>query len=248
LLARFGTGCQELESKLDAEIVLDEITRTPLILSYVGSLFSASRAIPATKTGVLTAVIDLLENEPQHAVALSEPPLAGFASRYLEDIACHLTGQGATQIVGSQARQLVLTSSQRLQESGQIVTIPEPVAILRELVAHHILEVTAYPDETFAFIHQLFQELFASQRLLRSLRESLDDAAALRSVTETFVNEPSWTEPLMMVAEQLSQRTESNAAEAGAALVFGALEVDSLFAAELSYVGGTAVWDPALNL
>jgi hypothetical protein len=154
LLARFGASSQELESKLDGDIVLDEITRTPLILSYVGSLFAAGRAIPATKTGVLNAVIDLVESEPQHTMALSEAPLAGFARTYLEDIACDLMAKGATQLVATQAHQLVLTTAKRLQETGQISTIPEPVAILRELVAHHILEVTAYPDDTFSFTHQ----------------------------------------------------------------------------------------------
>jgi hypothetical protein len=243
LLARFGERRQALETQLDGDIVLDELTKTPLILSYVGSLFAAGRAIPATKTGVLNAVIDLMESEPQHTVALSAVPLAGFARNYLEDLACDLMAKGATQIAGMQARQVVLAAAKRLQETGQIATIPEPVAILRELVAHHILEVTTYPDEAFSFTHQQFQELFASQRLLRVLREAVDDALALRSFTGTFVNEPSWAEPLMMVAEQLSQSTEKGAVEAGAALVLGALEVDPVFASELAYVCGTAVWD-----
>jgi hypothetical protein len=209
----------------------------------VGSLFAAGRAIPATKTAVLSAVVDLLENESQHAPALSEAPLNGFARAYLEDIACDMTARGTTQRGGQEARQLVRTTSKRLQETGQIVTLPEPGAILQELTAHHILDVTAYPSETLSFAHQQFQELFASQRLVRSLYEALRKTQALKAFTRTFLNEPAWEEPLLMSAEQLRESPEEDAAEAGGAMVLETLKVDPVFASELSNLSGSRVWD-----
>jgi hypothetical protein len=243
LLARFGQSGLALDDRLDNDTVLDELTRTPLVLAYVGSLFAAGREIPSTKTGVLNAVVDLMESEPQHAVALSEPPLAGFARTYLEDLGFDLMEQGTTQMAAAKARQVVASGARWLQESSQIATIPEPGTILRELTAHHVLEVTTYQDETFSFLHQQFQELLASQRLLRLLTESFGTPAVLRAFIGRFVNEPGWSEPLMMAAEQLGVSARNGAPEAGAALVIGALEVDPVFASELAFAAGPAVWN-----
>jgi hypothetical protein len=243
LLARFGQSGRVLDDRLDNDMVLDELTRTPLILAYIGSLFAAGRAIPPTKAGVLNAVVNLIESEPQHAAVLSEAPLTGFARTYLEDLALDLMGKGTTQMDVMKARPVVVAAAKRLQESGQIATIPDPGIILRELTAHHVLELTSYPNESFSFSHQQFQELFASHRLLRLLSEGFRKPDALRLFMGLFVNEPSWSESLMMAAEQLGNSAASDASEAGAALVCGALEVDPVFASELAFACGRAVWN-----
>jgi hypothetical protein len=243
LHARFGANGEILADTLDKSSVLDELTRTPLILSYVGSLFDKGQAIPETKTGILQAVVELFEQETQHSSALSSPPLGGFARFYLEDIACELTSRGATQLSSAQARRTIHDSSVKLQQASQIVTLPEPSQVLRELMAHHILETTCHPDETFSFLHQQFQELFAAQRLLRTLQEGYSDEMSLRSFIATYINDPAWTEPLLMMAEMLGRRTGANNEACADALIRGALEVDALFAAELSYSCGAKLWE-----
>ena len=47
----------------------------------------------------------------------------------------------------------------------------------------------------------------------------------------------------MMAAEQLGVSARNGAPEAGAALVIGALEVDPVFASELAFAAGPAVWN-----
>jgi hypothetical protein len=243
LHARFGANGEILSDTLDKSSVLDELTRTPLILSYVGSLFDKGQAIPETKTGILQAVVELFERETQHSFALISLPLGGFARFYLEDIACELTSRGATQLSSAQARRTIHDSSVKLQQASQIVTLPEPSQVLRELVAHHILETTSYPDQTFSFLHQQFQELFASQRLLRTLQEGHNDEVYFRSFIATYINDPAWAEPLSMMAEMLGGGVGPNNEASAEALIQGALQVDALFAAELSYGCGANLWE-----
>jgi hypothetical protein len=80
---RFGARAAELLALLDAHPVLDELTRTPFILSEVASLFEAGMAIPDTKIGVLGAVIELQERG-EHRNALQTAPLFGRARDYLK--------------------------------------------------------------------------------------------------------------------------------------------------------------------
>ncbi len=243
LRARFGANGEILADTLVKSSVLDELTRTPLILSYVGSLFDEGHAIPETKTGILQAVVEQFEQETQHSFTLNSPPLDGFARFYLEDIAYELTSRGATQLSSAQAHRTIHDSIVKLRQAGQFFTGPEPSQVLRELVAHHILETTPYPDQTFSFLHQQFQELFAAQRLLRTLQEGHSDEMSLRSFIATYINDPAWTEPLLMMAEMLGRRTGANNEACADALIRGALEVDALFAAELSYSCGAILWE-----
>ena len=57
LKSRLGERADALRLKLDVDPVLDDLTRTPFFLSEVTSLFEAGAAVPATKIGVLEAVI-----------------------------------------------------------------------------------------------------------------------------------------------------------------------------------------------
>jgi hypothetical protein len=49
LAARLGAKGAELRTRIDADPSLDELTRTPFILSEVASLFEAGAEIPSTK-------------------------------------------------------------------------------------------------------------------------------------------------------------------------------------------------------
>jgi hypothetical protein len=75
LKARLGPLASELGSKLESDPVLDELTRTPFILSEVTKIFEASAPIPTTKMGVLDAVIALLEKSHEHRSHLQSFPL-----------------------------------------------------------------------------------------------------------------------------------------------------------------------------
>ena len=66
---------RRVAAALDADPVLDELTRTPFILSEVVSIFERGVPVPATKMGVLDAVIRLLEEAPEHSNELQVAPL-----------------------------------------------------------------------------------------------------------------------------------------------------------------------------
>jgi hypothetical protein len=79
LVARLGEKAPELQARIDADPPLDELTRTPFVLSEVASLFESGASIPSTKMGILAEVLRLLEQQTEHANALQLAPLLGPA-------------------------------------------------------------------------------------------------------------------------------------------------------------------------
>jgi hypothetical protein len=173
LRARLGGRTDELRQKLDADPALDELTRTPFILSEVASLFEVGAPIPSTKMGVLNAVTRLIEQSDEHRNQLQQPPLAGRARDYLAELATRMTAHGGVTLSDDDARAAVTFVGTLLKNAGQIATLPEPVMVLSTLCAHHVLERQDYPAVAFRFEHQQFQEFYASLDVGRHLWEVL---------------------------------------------------------------------------
>lgn len=185
-----GLSAHELRVKLNNNRMLDEITRTPLILAEVADLFRSGREIPATKMGVLGAVMEVLEQAEDHRPSLQQPPIAGQAAEYLRELAMAMTENAAIEIVDADARAVVNSVSTMLTHASQIRTEPDPRDVLNELVKHHILEQFKENRITFRFQHQQFQEFFAAGgregRLRALLREQ--DANEDRLFLERYIN------------------------------------------------------------
>jgi hypothetical protein len=247
LVRRLGAKASELRTQLDAEPVLDELTRTPFILSEVVSLFEVGAPIPDTKIGVLGAVIRLQE-EGEHRNALQAAPLFGRATDYLEALATEMTKRGGVSLPETDARAIAVAVATDLVQRRQITEMPQPAAVLASLSAHHALERSDYPGVAFRFGHQQFQEYYAALGIRVPLVDLKDgDAEARHHYTADYVNEPAWTEPLRMVAEALSlppgdPETDKRNTGAGRRLVEMALDVDPVFAGELAQLSGAAVW------
>lgn len=244
LHARLGTDADQLIATLRTDAVLDELTRTPLILAEVASLYEAGKPIPNSKLGVLDAVTRLMEASETHQAALSDTPLSGFARSFLQIIAKELVASGGVQIQDAKARAIVSRVSRTLQEAGQIETLPDPGEVLTALSSHHVMERAAYPDVTYTFFHQQFQELFAALQLKEELSILGAGAEDRLGFVTAYVNQPAWTQPLEMLADFIGKThdaTQSMIAE-GVALVEMALPVDAVFAAGLGRLCGTAVW------
>ncbi len=248
LAARLGGDkAQKLQSSLDAAPVLDELTRTPFILSEVTRLFEAGAPIPKTKIGVLSAVIRLQEEAQEHRNQLQDQPLFGMASAHLEALATEMTRRGGASLPDTDARAVISAVSADLLSRKQIQRPPEPSDVLVALTAHHVLERTDYPAPAFRFGHQQFQEYYATidvrQRLLRLTER---DSDSFRPFTAGYVNEPAWEEPLRMIAETLNtapgDRAHDECTRAGRLLVEMALGVDPVFAGELARACGKEVW------
>jgi hypothetical protein len=239
----------ELGGLLDRERLLDDLTRTPLFLAEVVSLFLSGEPIPKTKLRVLDAVVRLAEQGDQHRGRLARSPLSGRSRDYLAQLAVQMTAEGAVAIQEMNARSVVHSVSLTLSTGGQLAALPEPAAILSALTAHHVLERLEYPSAQFKFEHQQFQEFFVATELARQLyavdREG--EPETNRRYARDYVNRPLWEEPLRMIAEEIGSRSGtspdlSEAVAAGARLVEMALLVDPVFAADLSQLCGPLVW------
>lgn len=244
-----GSRADELGTQLDGDPVLDDLTRTPLILAEVTTIFLSGGPIPKTKVGVLASVMRLLEQADEHRGALERPPLTGHSRDYLAELAVQMTTQGDAKIEEARARSTVHSLSLKLNANGQIATLPEPVAILSALCAHHVLERLEYPTVGFRFQHQQFQEFYATVVLKRQLWGLVgkDDPDGNRRFAREYVNKPVWEEPLRMIADEIGDLSVEpsgtvDAVAVGRRLIELALAIDPVFAAELSRLCGAVVW------
>jgi hypothetical protein len=248
LKSRLGGRADELRARVDGDPVLDDLTRTPFFLSEVTSIFEAGGAIPSTKIGVLEAVTRLVEQSDQHRNYLQQPPLAGRARDYLGELATRMTAQGTVRILEERARPAVAAVGNLLKDAGQIGAEPDPGGVLGTLCAHHVLERQDYPEVAFRFEHQQFQEFYAAVGIAKKLFDLPLGAERHKSVefTKSYVNEPAWTEPLRLLADDIRGRSGAadgaRAIQAGTLLVTMALSVDPVFAAELARLCGAHVW------
>lgn len=246
LRGRLGDKATPFPNQLGTDKVLDALTRTPLILAEVVSLYEAGKPIPGSKLGVLEAVARLLEQSEDHQAALEAAPLASFSRDYLQAIATALVANGGVQMPETRARRTVNTTARSLQDSGQLTVLPDPGAVLIALCSHHVIERSAYPDVSYSFIHQQFQELFAALHLKSELSMIVSNEISSENFIANHVNEPAWTEPLEMLAEFIGKSVAdgslTNAVAMGTSLVLMTLPVDAAFAGRLARLCGIEVW------
>lgn len=248
LAARLGAKSAVLRARIDADPSLDELTRTPFILSEVASLFEAGAAIPSTKIGVLAQVLRLQEERDEHRNALQAAPIFDRQTDYLKALATEMTRRGAVALPEADARAVSAAVARELVGRGQIEPVGPP-AVLAALTAHHVLERVDYPQTAFQFEHQQLQEYYAAldvRARLLDLRD--DDRDATGRFTAYYVNDPAWAEPLRMIAETFAEQTgdgeiDRRNTSAGGKLVAMALAVDIVFAGELGRLCGSAVWN-----
>lgn len=247
LTARLGTRSSELRERINATPSLDELTRTPFILSEVASLFEAGAEIPSTKIGVLAQVLRLQEQRDEHRNALQAAPISGLQTDYLKALATEMTVRGAVALSDAEARAVATAVARKLVYNGQIEPVGAP-AILAKLTAHHVLERVDYPQTTFQFEHHQLQEYYATLEIrARLLDLQRGNREAIDRFTADYVNNPAWAEPLRMIAETFAEQTgngeiDKRNTQAGVNLVEMALSLAPVFAGELARLCGAAVW------
>jgi len=245
--ARLGDDAERLNEQFRADRVLDDLTRTPMILAEVVSLHQAGKKIPSSRLGVLDAVTQMMENSETHQTALANSPLWGFGRAFLERLGSSLVTGGGVQLAEVAARREVSSGARALQDAGQLSAMPDPGSILTALCSHHVLERSTYPDVTYMFLHQQFQELFAALQLKHELAAIVTAGTGRDEFAARYVNEPAWTQPVEMLAEFIGRHTEDellpNAVSMGQALVEMALPLDAVFAAKLARLCGSEVWE-----
>jgi hypothetical protein len=242
LVEALGTApACDLQSALIGDRVLDDLTRTPFILSAVAALAQSGRELPRTKLALLRALVALIEQSEEHAGHLQGQPLRSRADHYLRALATYLTSRGAVVLSETDARTVCNSVAERLRAAGQIASTPEPADILSALSSHHLLDRIDYLDISFRFEHQQFQEYYAALELRDVLARVVADANLAQTdvFVEQNINDPSWEEPLRMIAENLG--TSADDVAAGKLLIEGALRVDPVFSAALAYLAGPSI-------
>lgn len=246
---RVADRAVQLNKKLDEDRILDDLTRTPLLLSEVATLFLSNREIPRTKIGVLTAMLDLLEQSDEHRHHLSQPPLSGHSREYLAALAAYMSTDGSVTLEETQARAVVNSVNRKLIDRGQIAQAQEPQTLLGALCAHHVLERLEYSPVVFRFQHQQFQELLATVEIKRRLLAigSRGDGEKERHFAAEYVNRPVWEESLRMIAEELGELSigvtgSIDSILAGKLLVRIAVDIDPILSADLGRLCGARVW------
>jgi hypothetical protein len=244
-----GNRSDDLRLQLEGSRALDALTRTPLILAEVVTIFESGGPIPSTRIDVLGEVTALIESSDEHRPHLQATPLFNGAQHYLRELAAQMTARNEVDILEEYARSIIQSTTAELLRKNQIATAPDPATLLHALCAHHTLEQIDYPSVSFRFQHQQFQEFYAarfSATALAKLVESGNDAAD-RAFAASYINKPMWGEPLRMVAEEIQLRskadaTKKEALDVGVRLVSLALEVDPIFASDLSRLCGPVIW------
>ena len=237
----------ELLARLEGDSALDQLTRTPMILAAVVTLFLSGKSIPKTRLGVLEALVQLMETAHEHHGPLQRTPLLGQGVRYLVELAAQATATGAVMLTDSDARNAVAGVSKILKAESHIVEPPLPAAVLNVLCDHHVLE--RLDSAAFKFQHQQFQEFYAAQLLKRELSPLVDsdNPTARRQFSRDYINHPAWEEPLRMLVEEVGQYTLEQGAgpeifAQARFLIEMALDVDPVFAADLSRLCGEKLW------
>jgi hypothetical protein len=240
----------ELRLQLESNRVLDALTRTPLILAEVVTIFRSGGPIPTTRIGVLGAVMRLIEASEEHRPQLQAAPLSNHAQHYLTELAAQMTDRGEVEIADETARSIVQSVSAALRTNGQIATVPDSGTILHRLCAHHVLEQIDYPSVEFRFQHQQFREFYAARFLVNVLARLFRNGNATtdRTFAASYINKPMWEEPIRMLAEEIRLRVKENGTTNGEALASGVrlvrltLGIDPILAGDLCRLCGPAVW------
>jgi hypothetical protein len=246
---RLGERSRELNLMVDNEPALDDLTRTPFFLSEVAGLYEAGIAIPSAKMGIIGAVICKVEHSREHRNQLEMPPLEGAAHAYLAALATAMTEEGGASLADASGRSQVEHVSTALKAQRQIDAQPGARKVLSALCAHHVLQMEEYPERSFRFQHQQFQEFYAASTIDRDLTGIADKPQEdRRPFAKKYLNEPAWSEPLRMLADALRMRAGRGGEEASRGfatartLIEMTLAIDPVFAAELAGLCGPVIW------
>lgn len=219
LRAELGdAGSVPLLGLLAKNTYLRQVTRSPLILR--GFIAQAKKGVASCSSvyDLLGATVQAFEEDDQRALALSDAPSDGHSREYLEELAYRLTQKRTIDCSRNEALQAIHFAATQLVERRLIAARPELAPTLDLLVTHHLLHLD---DGVVRFAHQRFQEYFAATRLLRTCT---DDGVSFE-ILHTAINQPTWDEPLALIADKLKGDGSSAAARVRIVKVGSAIDL-----------------------
>ena len=175
---------------------LRELAETPLLLRLLCKVFDPeTQQFPQSQGELLRMLDDQFNNWKQCEGVKATEKFWQWNSELLRGLAF-----GMLQADGTPARkglQVTHDQAEHLLEQflqGRVAAPGEKAKDwLQDLLEHHLLQIAANPNE-IEFHHQLFQEYYAAEYLLRQLPKLSDD-----QLKRNYLNLLKWTEPLAVM-------------------------------------------------
>jgi hypothetical protein len=231
----------KLLRQIDQSRILAEVTETPLFLGAAIKLARSGRPIPNSRAGLLESFLTDLQDTDTHAARLHALPCQDCHYRYETDLAVEMTRTGVTVLPIERTLATIGACSTSLIAVGRIGQAGAASAIAESLAQHHALLYLPDVGPGYGFIHQQFQEWFASRWLLVEVKRlaARPDIREIFPLQRDYLNQPAWQESIAFVMESLiSEHLTATAV----ALVRWMMPVDLIRAAELVNLSGAEVW------
>lgn len=177
---------------------LQELSQTPLLLEMLCEVFRETNQIPQNR-GELFQRFDR-----DYARFKRIESISAELQRWKSELLQHLAFQMMSgQEIRLQIAQIEAESSlEALLKDRVDGPADKAKRWLEDLLEHHLLQVAA--QEQIEFHHQLFQEYYAAEALLRQL-DQLDDL----TLKQLYLNRLDWTEPLALMLGLLDNEPQA---------------------------------------
>lgn len=223
---------------VSGSLSLNEITATPLFLTGLIQVFNKNVDLPTTRYEILNALV--VDSEKEHMASLSISTGHNYR-KYLLQIAADMTLKGAINVNESDILKSIAICSKHLLDDNLIGVIPNANEILMNLYDHHIIVKTQSQPISVKFIHQQFQEWFASEYLYFQILNvfELQNNEKVFDFCKEIINKPIWEEALIFLVEHLNRDGQFDIC---ADLVRLVMKVDLTFSAELAGYVNNETW------
>ena len=218
---------------------LRELITIPLYFNTL--LCSTSDELPKTKEEILCAFTTQHLLAPEK-IEILRKSLLGFHNNILIDLAVEANHTATTAILDSEVRKTISLTLKKLQDNGQITTLPQPEAVINTLVNSHLLIRFSAGQNTISFQHQQFQEWYASFHVEdMMLKSSQGDTDAQKILRTEILNWIAWEESILFACERLSRKDDIGE-RAIAEAIIDTIGIDPMLAAEMIYRSTLKVW------
>jgi len=208
---------------------LREFGQTPLLLMMLCSVFTQNRnRVPVNLGSVFRQFTQIYNRKLKQDIPISQESRRWWQPM-LQQLAWVMTcGEGKTQLqVAIPRQQAEAVLMEFLQ--GKVAN-PEDCALcwLDDLLNHHLIQLRA--GEQIEFRHQLLQEYYTAEYLLKLLTSSYTSPSHIsdEELKREYLNYLKWTEPLALMLELLDNEAQA------VRVVKLALEVDWRLGARLA--------------
>ncbi|MEN6313466.1 MAG: SMEK domain-containing protein, partial [Clostridiaceae bacterium] len=234
-----SSNYEKVVKVIENNLSLSEITKTPLFLIGLIKILKNDISIPVTRYEILNGLV--IDAEKEHSASLSIPTGYNY-SYYLMQIASDMTYKGVINTNETAILKSVALCSKKLFNEGIIGTIPEANNILSILYNHHLIIKPSIQPNSIRFIHQQFQEWFASEYLFYEVIDAFTskNSEKIFNFCKEIINQPIWEEALSFLIEHLER---DNYFDICANLLRIVMKIDLIFASQLSHCINDIIWN-----